>query len=152
MAKFRYRMQNILDVKIKLETQAKNDFAIAAAAVNEEEEKLRLLETRLQDQTEYLRELQQGNLDFLKIKEATQGIEAIKDMIEKQKLALKRARDVLEERRIALAEAMQEVKTHEKLKEKEFQQFLADEAARESKEIDELVSYKFGAGSGDKKG
>ena len=41
MAKFRYRMQNILDVKEKLETQAKNEFAIAAAVVNEEEDKLK---------------------------------------------------------------------------------------------------------------
>ena len=39
MARFRYRMQNILDVKEKLENQARNDFAVAAAKVNEEEEK-----------------------------------------------------------------------------------------------------------------
>ena len=39
---------------------------------------------------------------------------------------------------------MQERKTHEKLKEKEFEQFLLDEAASESKEIDELVSYRHG--------
>ena len=43
-----------------------------------------------------------------------------------------------------LADAVLEVKTHEKLKEKEFRQFMADEAAKESKEIDELVSYRFG--------
>ena len=51
---------------------------------------------------------------------------------------------MLEVKRVALAEAMQEVKTHEKLKEKEFAQFMMDEAARESKEIDELVSYRYG--------
>ena len=39
MARFRYRMQNILDVKEKLESQAKNEFAIANARLAEEEEK-----------------------------------------------------------------------------------------------------------------
>ena len=29
MAKFKYSMQNILEVKMKLETQAKNEFSIA---------------------------------------------------------------------------------------------------------------------------
>ena len=39
MAKFNYRMQNILDVKVKLEEQAKNEYAMARARLTEEEEK-----------------------------------------------------------------------------------------------------------------
>ena len=39
---------------------------------------------------------------------------------------------------------MQERKTHDKLKEKAFEQFVKDENARESKEIDELTSYSYG--------
>ena len=39
---------------------------------------------------------------------------------------------------------MQERKTHEKLKEKAFEQFLQEEKQRESKEIDELTSYTYG--------
>lgn len=146
MAKFRYRMQNILDVKEKLETQAKNEFAVASAIVNEEEEKLKVLELRKDDYSNYLKSLQQGNLDFRKIKEAAQAIESMKHLVEGQKITLKNAQKVLELKRVALAEAMQEVKTHEKLKEKEFAQFMAEEAAKESKEIDELVSYRFGNG------
>ena len=45
MAKFIYRMQNILDLKEKLETQARNDYAVAQAELNEEEEKLPTLLT-----------------------------------------------------------------------------------------------------------
>ena len=40
MAKFKYRMQSILEVKKKLEEQAKNEFVAARAALNEEEDKL----------------------------------------------------------------------------------------------------------------
>lgn len=147
MAKFRYRMQNILDVKEKLETQAKNEFAIASAAVREEEEKLNALYRRQKDYQESLKQLQNGNLNFKDIKETSYAIEALKYIIEDQKAELKRVQKVLEVKRAELANAVLEVKTHEKLKEKEFRQFMADEAAKESKEIDELVSYRFGQGS-----
>ena len=39
---------------------------------------------------------------------------------------------------------MQERKAQEKLKEKAFEAFLQDENAKESKEIDELVSFTYG--------
>lgn len=137
-------MQNILSVKEKLETQAKNDFAIAAAIVNEEEEKLKSLIERQEGYRLFLKKLQQGELDFKQIKETTQAIESLKYLIEDQKRVLDRAEKNLEIRRVALAEAMQDVKTHEKLKERQFAEYMAEEAARESKEIDELVSYRFG--------
>ena len=144
MAKFRYRMQNILSVKEKLETQAKNEFSIAAAAVMEEEEKLDKLIARREEYRDLLRRLQQGELDFKSIKEATESVNAMKYLIEDQRQVLSKAEKLLELKSVALAEAVKEVKTHEKLKEKEFIQFMADEASRESKEIDELVSYRFG--------
>ena len=64
-----------------------------------------------------------------------------------QLVNVKNAQLRLEETRVRLQEAMLEKKTHEKLKEREFEQFMQDEAARESKEIDELVSFRFGVGS-----
>jgi flagellar FliJ protein len=39
---------------------------------------------------------------------------------------------------------MQESKTQAKLREKAFEAFLKEENAKESKEIDELVSYTYG--------
>ena len=46
MAKFKYRMQNILDIKQKLEEAAKMEFAEANARVLSEEEKLDSLHAR----------------------------------------------------------------------------------------------------------
>ena len=46
MAKFKYRMQSILNVKMKLEVQAKQEFASAQAALSREEEKLNRLAAR----------------------------------------------------------------------------------------------------------
>ena len=38
MAKFVYKMQNILNIKMRLETQAKTEFSQASARLDEEEE------------------------------------------------------------------------------------------------------------------
>ena len=43
MAKFRYRMQNILNIKEKLEMQAKNEFAAANMELLEEQERLSVM-------------------------------------------------------------------------------------------------------------
>ena len=144
MAKFVYRMQGILNVKEKLENQAKNEFAIASAALMEEEKKLETMNERLAGYEDELAGLYKQVLDIPKINETQNAVEVMKYRIRMQKLRVKTAERELEVKRVALQEAMQERKTHDKLKENEFEQFLKDEAAKESKEIDELVSYRFG--------
>ena len=74
MARFRYRMQNILDVKEKLENQARNDFAVAAAKVNEEEEKQRVLENRKSEYEAQLKRMCESALNVRQIKEAEDAI------------------------------------------------------------------------------
>lgn len=146
MARFRYRMQNILNVKEKLETQAKNEFAIAAAKEREEEEKLNALIARRDNCEVQLKGLVESELDVSSIKEAEDALEIVKYYVAQQRLNLAAARQELEVARSKLTAAMQDRKMHELLKEKQFEEFKAEEAAKESKEIDELVSYRFGAG------
>lgn len=138
-------MQNILNVKEKLETQAKNEFAIAAAKEREEEEKLNALMARRDEKEAILKDLVESELDVAAIKEAEDGLEIMKYHVNMQRLNLAAARQELEVARDKLTAAMQDRKTHDKLKEKQFEQFKAEEAAKESKEIDEIVSYRFGS-------
>lgn len=149
MAVFRYRMQNILDIKEKLETQAKNEFAVANAKLREEEEKLEALKLRKEEYEEKLRELYASNLDLFEINKTRDAIDNMKLRIEEQQINVKHAMKNVDLARARLTEAMQERKTHDKLKEKQFEQFLLDEAAKESKEIDELVSFRYGNGQGE---
>lgn len=149
MARFRYRMQNILSVKEKLETQAKNEFALAAAKVNEEEAKLKTLTDRCDVMLDKLKGLYEDSLDVPSIKETADAVELLKYHINLQKLNLAAANRELEVARQKLTEAVQDRKTHERLKEKQFEEFRREEAAKESKEIDELVSYKFGSADGE---
>ena len=52
MARFKYKMQSILDVKEKLENKAKQDFAQANARLDTEKQKLVELQKRRSDYME----------------------------------------------------------------------------------------------------
>ncbi|MCR4806223.1 MAG: flagellar export protein FliJ [Lachnospiraceae bacterium] len=144
MAKFFYKMQNILDIKEKLETQARNDYAVANAALAEEEDKLLALQRRRDEYELKLKDVCNGRLVLTDITEAADAVEIIKYHIRLQEVNVERARRQVDITRNKLQEAMQERKTHEKLKENAFEVFKQEVAASESKEIDELVSYRHG--------
>ena len=143
MARFRYRMQSILDIKLKMETQAKQNFANARNALDEEEQKLEALIARKEQYEEKSRELLAGSLNVMDIQTNRQAILRMEEFIVTQRGAVKRAQARLETAREQLEEVMKERKTHETLKEKAFEAFLVEEKRRESKEIDELTSYLF---------
>ena len=62
MAKFQYSMQSILNIKLKMETQAKQEFSAAQNALNEEEQKLSGLYGRKEAYEEEARGLLMGIL------------------------------------------------------------------------------------------
>lgn len=144
MAKFIYRMQSILDIKGKLEEQAKMDFAAARIRLDEEEEKLAFLKNRKTEYEDQGRKLQKDSLKVMEIIKNRDAIGTMKEFIAAQQGAVLKAEKQLEAARSKLQTAMQESKTQEKLKEKAFEEFVREENAREAKEIDELVSYTYG--------
>lgn len=149
MAKFIYRMQSILNVKYQLETQAKMDFATAGVRLSEEEGKLReLMATKISLEAESLR-LREGILDFRAIQENELDRQFHEIKISNQKGEILKAKNALEKARVAMAEAMKERKIHETLREKAFQEFMAEENKAEGKAIDELTSYTYGQKKGD---
>ncbi len=143
MAKFVYEMQNILDIKYKLEAQAKSDYAIAAAHLAEEEEALARLFLRKREYENKSRELLSDRLNIKELNANKNAIDTMKSLIRTQSVKVHDAQMALEQERIRLNEVMVDRKTHEKLKENRFQEFLQEQAAEENKEIDQLVSYNF---------
>lgn len=144
MARFVYHMQSILDIKNKMEEQAKMDYAAARIQLTEEEEKRDRLYKRKLHYEDENRERLHGQLKVRKIIEAKEAILRMDEFIVSQEEEIRKAEERLEQRRIQLTEARQERKTHEKLKEKAFDEFVAEENAKESREIDELTSYTYG--------
>lgn len=144
MSKFIYRMQNILNVKYKLEDQAKTEFMLANQMLREEEEKLQTLEKRKKGYEDAVRELLQNQLQVDRIRENQEAIVRMEEYIRAQIVRVEEAAKEVEIKAAKLTELMQERKAQEKLKEKAFETFLQEENARESKEIDELVSFTYG--------
>ena len=144
MAKFIYRMQSILNIKEKMEEQAKMEFAQARIRLTEEEERLKYLVDRKDVYVNRGRELQKDSLNVFDIMENRDAIVLMKEFIEEQKKAVAKAEKQLEEARLKLQNAMQESKTHERLREKAFEEFVKEVNAQEAKEIDELTSYVYG--------
>ncbi len=144
MARFRYSMQSILDIKLKLESQAKQEFSAANAVLDTERAKLGALFDRKAGYESQGRELRQGSLKLRDIQENKLAVLCMEGYIAEQQLCVRHAEEDLERARQKLTEVMMERKTHEKLKEKSFEQFLMDEKKQESKEVDELTSYTYG--------
>ena len=144
MAKFVYKMQSLLNIKEKLEEQAKTAYGLAKAVLNEEEVKLAELFAR---KDQYLEEKREGMSAAINVHKLTQLEHAIKSMeikIAEQVLVVRQA-----EKNVALAQAklegaMKERKIQEKLREHALEQFKLEMEAAEQQEINELVTYRFG--------
>lgn len=141
MARFVYRMQNILDIKYKLEAQARSDYAAAAARLAEEEEKLAALYLRRRKYEQKAKTLLEDSISVRDLNANKKAIDVMKSMIRDQSVRVHLAQRKLEEERRKLSEIMQDRKTHEKLKEHKFEEFMQEQNAEESKEIDQLVSF-----------
>ena len=144
MAVFRYKMQGILDIKEKLENKAKQDFAEANMRLDAEKQKMDELQAK---RFFYMQEgvkLRMEIIDVRKIRENKIAVLKMDEYIANQKKEIARAAKAVEKARAALREVMQERKAHEKLKESAFEEFLKEEQATESKEIDQLTSYTYG--------
>ena len=153
MAVFRYKMKNVLDVKLKMEDQAKAAFAEAMAILNAEEEKLQTLidrrewyeeEGRREWYEEEGRRMRREAIDVNDLRDNTRALDNLKEQIEAQRQNVANAQAGVDRARAVLNNAMQERKIHEKLRDNAFEEFVHELNAAESKEIDELVSYRHG--------
>ena len=137
MAKFAYRMQSILDIKEKMEGQAKIAYGVANAKLMDEQGKLQQIMIRKAGYESQARNLVNGTIDVPKIKECKRAVDTMKVHV---------AEKNVEAARLKLNEVMMERKTHERLKEQAFEVFKQEMQYAENKEIDELVSYTYHEG------
>ncbi|MDE7429071.1 MAG: flagellar export protein FliJ [Lachnospiraceae bacterium] len=144
MAKFRYRMQSILDIKYQFETQAKMEVGKAQLRLNEEMEKLQYLIDRKEAYLEEGRRLREETISVNDLRDNRNAVLVMDDLIMRQRFEVTKAEEALEIARQKLTEIMQERKMHEKLKEKALAEFLEEEKAAEAKVVDELTSYTYG--------
>ncbi|SFP91018.1 flagellar FliJ protein [Lachnospiraceae bacterium XBB1006] len=142
MKKFVYPMQSILNLQYKIEDQQKAQFREANNKLQEEQE---ILERLILQQNTYendLKELMSGVLDIPGVRSKKHEIDVMKSRVRSQMFQVHMAEKNVEAARIRLTQAMIDRKTQERMKEKAFDVYKVELAQEESKEIDQLVSYK----------
>lgn len=136
MAKFIYKMQNILDIKNKLETQEKTAFAIEVQKLRVEEERL----VRIRNEIEYYEDLIRGQgdkqINILEWKRCNEALEYKKNEEKIQIQHIKLAEKNVDIARGRLNKVMVERKTQEVLKEKAFEEFVKELNESEKKEVE----------------
>ena len=143
MAKFIYRMQNILNIKLRLETQAKTEYAENAARLAAEEEKMHHLASRRQQYENEAKQSAMNRVNIASIKQSNESMAVMKELMTQQAVRIRIVQKNLDRARDKLNLAMQERKIYEKLREKAFEEFKQELNAQEKKEIDELVSFNY---------
>ena len=155
MAKFVYKMQSLLNIKEKLEDQAKTAYGLAKAALNEEEAKLAELIARKNRYIEQKREtmasiapnMSEGRTVKQQLLSLNQLEDAIKSMeyrIAEQILVVRQAEKNVQLAQAKLENAMKERKIQEKLREHALEAFKQEMEAADQQEINELVTFRFG--------
>ncbi len=143
MAKFNYKMQHLLNIKLQLETVAKSEYAEMAYRLAKEEDNMRRLVAREREYQQEARQLVSSRLDVAELRRCGNSIRTMKEFIQQQALQVRIAQKNLDQAKQRLDEAMQERKIQEKLKEKAFEAFKLELNAEEMKEIDQLVSFQY---------
>lgn len=137
-------MQNILNIKLQLENQAKMEFGRQQMRLREEQDILQEYIDRKESYLEEGRTIRGSVMRASQLRENANALTAMDEIIELQNEQVAIAEERVKEARAKLQEVMQERKMHEKLKEKAFEQFMKDENAAEGKAVDELTSYTYG--------
>lgn len=136
-------MQNILDIKYKLEEQAKQEYMAVRVRLNEAMAQLDELKLRKNTYMDMYMQLVSQKLDVLEIEECKNAILLMDEYIYNQEQVVQKIERELEIAAQKMNVVMQERKIHEKLKENQFEEFLQELNQEEMKEIDQLVSYQY---------
>jgi flagellar FliJ protein len=144
MARFSYRLQGVLNLRLQQEEQAKSEFSFAAKELDDQLAILQELENRRKAYIEEGYTLRsQAVMDVQEIVDNNYAEKQIRSMILRQEQVVERYRGKLEVARIKLTKAVQERKMQERLKEKAFEQFVEEEKEAEFKEMDERTSFTY---------
>ena len=145
MARFRFSMESVLNIKKKLEEQAKNEYGQANARLFREQEKLNTFLMRREEAKQKLKLILCETLSMTELRKMEDAVEVLSFYVVQQQLEVKRCEKEVEIAREKLTEAMKERKIFDKLKEKAYEEFLKEENWKEQKEVDELMSFKHGS-------
>ena len=142
MAVYKFKLQKLLDYKISIEEEKKNELSLAMKRLDVEKQKLVELKQKQSEMNSDFQEKSSCGMPVNELKLLANYIDYYKRSIKEQKIKIKMAEDYLSTCREELIKATQEKKMMERLKEIDFKKYLYEEQKKEDKLIDDLVSFK----------
>lgn len=143
MSKFKYKFDNILQLREKLEDIKKREYAEELQALEKKKKAKKQIEETLKNNIITLKKATTSNIDT---NEVTMYLKYQKVLKERNKIAaeeLHKATLKTEDKRSELLDAMKSKKTLSVLKEKKLEQFVEEEKKAEQQIIDEIVSFAY---------
>jgi flagellar FliJ protein len=142
MAKFKFRLQSVLNYKIQKEENKKNELGKAIQRLEAEKKKLRILESQMKKLVNEFNESAKRTT-VTKLIEFNSFLSVLADRIKAQKENVNYRAQIVDKIREELLEAVKERKILEKLREKKLEEFFIEVKKSEQKISDEIVSYNF---------
>lgn len=145
MKKFKFRLENVLELRIKALEDRQLEMAAIQARLNEACEQLEKIEKNKLEAKEDLEKILEAgsDIDFISIKNHQDFIAKLTDDISIQHKIIADIENELEMKQEEVKEALKAKKMLEKLKEKEYKTFLKDFEQREAKELDDIALTRF---------
>ena len=142
MATYKFKLQNVLNIKENIETEKKNEFGLAVQRLDTEKSRQEELRFEMQEANSIFEDETKQGIPISQLKLYADAIEYYKKRLKNQRMLVKMAEDYLESCREELIKATQEKKMIEKLKEIDHVKYLYEEQKKEDKLVDDLVSFK----------
>ena len=138
MKKFAFRMQRVLDVKLKKEELLKQELGRLMQRKNAHEALKEYFQSQIEQEFGKMRDAKSFSSEDQVLEE--NYIHGLRNDIYKQGLTIKDYENKIDKKRIELIENRREIKVLENLKEKQKEQFMYDLMLVERKDMDEVAS------------
>ncbi|TFZ39920.1 flagellar export protein FliJ [Soehngenia longivitae] len=139
MENYIFSMEKVLDYREDIEKLKREEFAKINLEISQLEIEIAKINIELKEINEKIFKIQNANELF----QMQLYREALEEKLEIQKLLLSEKRKALEDKRVELTKAQADKKIMEKLKEKDYSQFMYKKNLKEQKELDEFSVMKF---------
>lgn len=138
---FRFKLQRLLDLKLKQEDEKKNQIATLMQAIKTKEDELEALISEKKQKEFSLNDNRKRGISILEIRNINQYLLFLDKKINTLRFEISSLESNLNQKRLEYLELQKERKTFEKLKEKDYEKYLYNEKKEEEKMIDQIVTF-----------
>ena len=138
---FRFKLQRVLDLKLKQEDEKKNQIATLMQAIKTKEDELEDLISEKKQKEFSLNDNRKRGISILEIRNINQYLLFLDKKINTLRFEISSLESNLNQKRLEYLELQKERKTFEQLKEKDYEKYLYNEKKEEEKMIDQIVTF-----------